>query len=169
MTEWATLRKIDRRSTIYSIHQMVSVTRYHFLDVSQQQGSSTPCRFIGLSRNLSEILCFPGSWRLNIPGQALISLRTAQKPYFKNLGLRNGCNSARRVLQASSPTPGSSEGTLGAHAVAAGSDMDAKSLNFILHLTRLRTKHNRSLRLPRHQKACPSTVGGSQHCTQQWQ
>jgi hypothetical protein len=126
------------------------------------QGPSTPCLFLGLSRSLSEILCFPGSRRPSIHGQALIILRAARKTYFKNSAHRNGRNSSRRVLQASSPTPGSSEGAVGAHAVAAGPDTDEKFFKYILHLTRLKTKHNCSMWLPRHPKACPSTVGGSQ-------
>jgi hypothetical protein len=96
-------------------------------------------------------LFFPGSRRPTFTG--------SPTTYCKSSVHRYGCNSSRRVLQASSPTPGSSGGALGV---------------IILDLTYLQTKHHRKMRLSWQQKACPSTVGGSPregvlHCTQQWQ
>jgi hypothetical protein len=71
---------------------------------------------------------FSGISAPTFPGQALIFSRTARKTYSKISGHRKGCNSSRTVLQASWPTPGSSEGSVGAHIVAAGSDTDEESV-----------------------------------------
>jgi hypothetical protein len=98
-----------------------------------QLNSSAPYRFLGLSRNLSNIqdkcLCntsfFSGSRRPNNPGQGLILSRAAPKTYN---GHRNGRNSSCTVLQESSPTPGSLKGAVGAHVGASGSDTDEESV-----------------------------------------